>query len=104
MLLSGQWIQTIHLLDIRYMTLTESSCPFSISTPVKQTRPGTHVHDLVFQAYFKDPGLCILECLQEYVIRIKPLTGEETQLLISFVKPQFRQFLKIPLVDGLSVL
>lgn len=87
MLLSGQRIQTIHLLDIRYMTLTESSCSFSISKPVKQTRPGTHVHDLVFQAYFKDPGLCIVECLQEYVIRTKPLRGEETQLLISFVKP-----------------
>ena len=87
MLLSGQRIQTIHLLDIRYMTLTESSCSFSISKPVKQTRPGTHVHDLVFQAYFKDPGLCIVECLQEYVIRTKSLRGEETQLLISFVKP-----------------
>ena len=85
MLLSGQRIQTIHLLDI--MTLTESSCSFSISKPVKQTRPGTHVHDLVFQAYFKDPGLCIVECLQEYVIRTKHLRGEETQLLISFVKP-----------------
>ena len=87
MLLSGQRIQTIHLLDIRYMTLTESSCSFSISKPVKQTRSGTHVHDLVFQAYFKDPGLCIVECLQEYVIRTKHLRGEETQLLISFVKP-----------------
>ena len=87
MLLSGQRIQTIHLLDIRYMTLTESSCSFSISKPVKQTRPGTHVHDLVFQAYFKDPGPCIVECLQEYVIRTKHRRGEETQLLISFVKP-----------------
>ena len=87
MLLSGQRIQTIHLLDIRYMTLTESSCSFSISKPVKQTRPGTHVNDLVFHAYFKDPGLCIVECLQEYVIRTKHLRGEETQLLISFVKP-----------------
>ena len=87
MLLSGQRIQTIHLLDITYMTLTESSCSFSFSKPVKQTRPGTHVHDLVFQAYFKGPGLCIVECLQEYVIRTKPLRGEETQLLISFVKP-----------------
>ena len=69
------------------MTLTESSCSLSISKPVKQTRPGTHVHDHVFQAYLKDPGLCIVACLQEYVIRTKPLRGEETQLLISFVKP-----------------
>ena len=30
MLLSGQRIQTIHMLDIRYMTLSESSCSFSI--------------------------------------------------------------------------
>lgn len=69
------------------MTLTESNCSFCISKPVKQTRPGTHVHDLVFQAYFNDSGLCIVECLQEYVTHTKPLRGEETQLLISFVKP-----------------
>ncbi|KAL9978098.1 hypothetical protein ACROYT_G015579 [Oculina patagonica] len=57
------------------------------SLELKQTRPGTHVHDLVFQAYLKDPRLCIVECLQEYIVRTKPLRGEETQLLISFVKP-----------------
>ena len=34
-LLSGQRIQTIHLLDTRYMTLTESSCSFSISKPAR---------------------------------------------------------------------
>ncbi|KAL9965154.1 hypothetical protein ACROYT_G028915 [Oculina patagonica] len=38
-------------------------------------------------AYIKDPRLCIVECLQEYIVRTKPLRGEETQLLISFVKP-----------------
>ena len=69
------------------MSLTETICSFSISKPVKQTGPGTHVHDLVFQPHLKDPGLCIVECLQEYVIRTKSLRGEETQLLISFVKP-----------------
>ena len=87
MLLSGQRIQTIHMLDIRYMTLMESSCSFSISKPVKQTRPGTHVTDLVFQAYLTDPRLCIVKCIQEYVSRTQPLRGDETQLLISFVKP-----------------
>ena len=55
MLLSGRRIQTIHMLDIRYMTLSASSCSFSISKPVKQTRPGTHVHDLCFRAYSHDP-------------------------------------------------
>ena len=69
------------------MTLSESSCSFSIPKPVKQTRPGTHVHDVCFRAYLHDPRLCIVKCIQEYITRTTPLRGDETQLLISFVRP-----------------
>lgn len=87
MLLSGQRIQTIHMLGIRYMTLSESGCSFSIPKPVKQTRPGTHVHDLCFRAYLHDPRLCIVKWTLEYITRTTPLGGDESQLLISFVRP-----------------
>ena len=75
------------MLDIRYMTLSESSCSFSIPKPVKQTRQDTHVHDLCFRAYLDDSRLCIVKCIQEYIIRTKPLRRDESQVLIGFVKP-----------------
>ena len=69
------------------VTLPESSCSFSIPKPVKQTRPGTHGHDLCFRAYLNDSRLCIVKCIQEYITRTKPLRRDKTQLLVSFVKP-----------------
>lgn len=69
------------------MTLSESSCSFFIPKPLKQTRPGTQVHDLCLRAYFHDPWLCIVKCIQEYLTPTMPLRGDETQLLISFVRP-----------------
>ena len=85
------------------MTLSESSCSFSIPKPIKQTIPGTHGHDLCFRAYLNDSRLCIVKCIQEYITRTKPLRRDETQLLISFVKPHIRQFLKTPLAGGLRL-
>lgn len=69
------------------MTLSESRCSFSIPISVKQTRPGTHVYDLCFRAYLHDPRLCLVKRIQEYITRTMPLSGDETQLLISFVRP-----------------
>ena len=69
------------------MTLSETGCSFSIPISVKQTRPGTHVYDLCFRAYLHDPRLCLVKRIQEYITRTMPLSGDETQLLISFVRP-----------------
>ena len=77
LLLSGQRQQTIHLLDVRNMTLSGSSAKFRIGDVVKQSRPGTHVHELSFKGYAPDRRLCIVTVLREYLKRTLPVRGAE---------------------------
>ena len=87
MLLSGQRIQTIQLLDLKDMTMSKSQFTFKVSSKVKHTKPGRHLQDLKFKAYAPDRRLCIYTYLQKYLVVTKPLRGDETKLLISFNKP-----------------
>ena len=87
MLLSGQRIQTIQLLDLKDMTMSKSQFTFKVSSKVKHTKPGRHLQDLKFKAYAPDRRLCIYTYLQKYLAVTKPLRGDETKLLISFHKP-----------------
>ena len=87
LLLSGQRLQTMKLLNIRDFSYTSSSFSFQISSKVKQTRPGTHLPSLTFKAYAPDRRLCVYTYLKEYLARTEKLRGQETQLLISFQKP-----------------
>ena len=76
-LLSAQRMQTVHLLDIRNMSITDSIVKVSIGDKLKQTRPGYHIHELEFPAYY----------VKQYLLRTKPLRGEITNIFISFVRP-----------------
>ena len=87
MLLSGQRIQTIQLLDLKDMTMSKSQFTFKVSSKVKHTKPGRHLQDLKFKAYAPDRRLCIYTYLQKYLAVTKPLRRDETKLLISFKKP-----------------
>jgi len=86
-LLSAQRIQTIHLLDIRNMSITDSIVKVSIGDKLKQTRPGYHLHELEFPAYSPDQRLCPVSVVKQYLTRTKPLWGEITNLFISFMRP-----------------
>ena len=86
-LLSAQRIQTVHLLDIRNMSITDSIGKVSIGDKLKQTRPGYHLHDLEFPAYSPDQQLCPVSVVKQYLTRTKPLPGEITNLFISFMRP-----------------
>ena len=87
MLLSGQRIQTIQLLDLKDMTMSKSQFTFKVSSKVKQSKPGRHLQDLKFKAYAPDRRLCIYTYLRKYLAVTKPLRGDGTKLLISFNKP-----------------
>ncbi len=86
-LLSGQRGQTIHLLDIRNMSLSKSHVCFRIGDLVKQSRPGTHIQELSFKAYAPDRRLCIVTVLTEYIERTKNPRGTITQLLLTHRAP-----------------
>ena len=56
--LSAQRIQTVHLLDVRNVDLSESIVKISVGDKLKQTRPGYHLHELEFPAYSPDKNPC----------------------------------------------
>ena len=70
------------------MDLSESIVKISVGDKLKQTRPGYHLHELEFPAYFPDKNRCpVLRTVREYLSRTKPLRGKVTILFISFVRP-----------------
>ena len=87
LLLSGHRGQTIHLLDIRNMTLTNSKAKFQIGDIIKTTSPGHHVNALSFSAYAPDRRLCVIRTLTQYLTVTEPLRGTETLLFVTIKKP-----------------
>ena len=84
LVLSGQRGQTMHLLDIRNMTLTSSRASFVIGDLAKTSRPGSHMAELSFLAYAPDRRLCIITVLNHYLERTLSLTlGSETPACVT---------------------
>ena len=71
MLLLGQRIQTIQLLDLKDTTMSKTQFMCKGSSKVKRTKPGRHLQDLKFKADAPDRQLCIytfflLSCTQYF--------------------------------------
>ena len=86
LLLSGQCGQTIHLRDVRNMSLSQDYANFAIDDALKTTRPGHHLDELHFRAYAPDRRLCFLTALKVYLEHTLENRGNETKL-ISLKKP-----------------
>ena len=86
-ILSGQRLQTIRLLDIKHMIEQDHKVIFQVKALVKQSKPGRHVDDMEFRAYTPNPKLCVVACIKEYIKRTSTIRGQETQLLLSWMKP-----------------
>ena len=89
-LLSGQRLQSLHLLDLRNMTKSKSLCKFRIGDLLKTSRPGVHQSELHRPAYAPDRRLCIVTVITEYLNRTEMFRGEQTALFISYMKPHKR--------------
>ena len=74
-LLSGQRLQSLHLLDLRNMTKSKSWCKFRIGDLLKTSRPGVHQSELHLPAYAPDRRLCIVTVIMEYLNRTEMLRG-----------------------------
>ena len=86
-LLSGQRGQTVHLLDVRNMTLSQGYAKFTIGDKIKTTRPGRHVAELAFRAYAPDRRLCVHTALTAYLARTLDVRGKETKLFLTLKSP-----------------
>ena len=87
LLVSGQRGQSIHLLDLKHMTMEDDRCSFQILQHTKISKPGVSHTRIDIARYHPDTTICPLSCLQEYINRTQTFRGAETKLFISYVKP-----------------
>ena len=86
LLVSGQQGQTIHMLDLNDMIVSDNGFTFVIVNHLKQSRPGYHNPQLKLVP-FEDSSLCVVTTCEEYLKRTKSLRGNQSKLFISYVKP-----------------
>ena len=85
-LLSAQRGQTIHYLTLKDMVASETSVTFTISRPIKQSKPGSK-STVKFVAYPDNPNICVVTALKAYLERTSTLREVAQQLFVSYSKP-----------------
>ena len=86
-LLTAQRVQTLHVLMLDDIVLTDTECHIAVRRLLKQTRPGRHLSEIVLPAFPSNKNVCVVEVLHEYVARTSPLRGTAQTMFISYRKP-----------------
>lgn len=86
LLLMGQRVQTVHLLDIRNIKDNVAGLQIIFGDQLKQSRPGYHLNMITLPPY-SDEGLCPVATYRHYQKRTQSIRGQITQLLITSNKP-----------------
>jgi integrase len=89
LLLSGQRIQSLHLIDIRNVDLSDTCVKIRFGDLLKQTRPGYQQHEITLERY-PVQELCVVKHLTLYLDLTKELRGTETALFLTTQKPHRR--------------
>ncbi|MPC52573.1 hypothetical protein E2C01_046444 [Portunus trituberculatus] len=71
------------------MTISELRVSFRIADPIKTSRPGDHMSEMVFVAYPTDRRLCIVTSIVSYLKRTCALRGPFTGFFLT-TKPPLR--------------
>ena len=87
-LAGGQRCQTIHAINVLDIRIVNEVCYIPFYTKLKHTRKGHHLAPLEFKVY-RDPKLCVVTNLTEYLKKTKPLRVDGA-LFISYQKPHRR--------------
>ena len=86
-LVTGQRIQSLHLMSLDHMSKGPDHCVFHIQDIVKQSAPGRKQPELIIPVFRAEPKLCVFSHLMEYLHRTEKLRGEEKRLFVSYIKP-----------------
>ena len=86
-LVTPQRGQSINMLDISGMTLTESCSTFLLLKHIKTSRPGNSGPCIKFSRFTSDDEICPIKTLNAYIQRTEKVRQGNTQLLLSYVKP-----------------
>ena len=86
-ILTGQRCQTLHLLNIEDMKLSDNKCIFYVNSLLKQSKPGKHIAPIELIAFPDNKKLCVVDTIKAYLHKTENLRNGEKQLFISFAKP-----------------
>ena len=89
-LVSAQRKQTLHLLRICNMDISDYVITFHVDDLLKTSKPGNVGCTLVFEQYKQDARICVYQHLKYYLDRTQELRGQESHLYSSFRKPHQR--------------
>ena len=86
LILSGQRVQTMHMLDVKSLTLSYSKAVFALDDITKTTALGRHPEPLCYLAYAPDRRLCVITVLKHYLERTLDIREKETKLFLTLTK------------------
>ena len=86
-LISGrQRVQTIHSIRVSDIKILDSKVVKPIMSLINQTKPAKHMAPLCFQIYNREPKLCVVNQLTEYLKRTKSYRDRD-KLFLTCIKP-----------------
>ena len=86
-LLLCQRAQTIETLDLRYITVNEEEVHIAFPSALKYTRPGKHLQPVTLYKYEREPKLCPVKLITDYISKTSAVRQNQRKLLLSFTKP-----------------
>ena len=86
LLSGGQRCQTIHTIDVFDLIIIEDCLCIPIMAKIKQTKPSRHMEPLKFVPFLKEPKLCVVQHITQYLKKTAPLR-QCSSLFLSYVKP-----------------
>ena len=85
-IVSGARAQSIHLMNIDLMHMTENRLTFYFDTPLKTSKAGRPAQVIEINRYTANPACCVYAALTEYMNRTRELR-KDSNLWISHRKP-----------------
>ena len=83
-------IQTLYLLSIKDMKMTENHVTLTLSSLQKHNRPNMNLKPIKLIAFPEEEKLCVVKTFEEYLHRTSRLRQNEQGLFISVRKPHKR--------------
>ena len=84
-LTTGQRCQTLSVMDLRNIEITNNHVKIRIGDVLKQTKPKNHLAEIFMEAYV-NPAICVVKTLNHYITRTESVR-KDSKLFITTQKP-----------------
>ena len=87
LLSGGQRCQTIHQINVLDIKIVNKLMVVPLFSKLKHSRVGAHLEPLKFPCYVKEPTLCVVTHMTEYLKRTHLFRGQCAKLFLAINKP-----------------